>query len=73
MSDERLEKIDGSNWEAFLAAPEPVRYDPANIWPEGPTAETFAVLRFAPYRIQSARAEQMAKGERPALVRLPLT
>ncbi len=59
-------------WDAFLAAPEPVRYDPASIWPEGPGAGTFAVLRFTPYRIQSARAEQMAKGEQPALVRLPL-
>lgn len=59
-------------WDAFLAAPEPVRYDPASIWPEGPGAETFAVLRFTPYRIQSARAEQMAKGEQASLVRLSL-
>lgn len=57
-------------WDAFLSAPEPVRYDPSNIWPEGPAAETFAVLSFSPYRIQSARAEQMAKGEKPSLVRL---
>lgn len=57
-------------WDAFVNAPEPVRYDPASIWPEGPGADTFAVLRFAPYRVQAARAEQVASGKKPALVRL---
>lgn len=57
-------------WDAFLNAPEPVRYDPASIWKDGPGAESFAVLRFAPYRVQAARAEGIAKGERAGLVRL---
>lgn len=58
-------------WDAFGSAPEPVRYDPANIWPDGPASETFAVLRFTPYRVQAARAADMAKGTPPGLVRLP--
>jgi general stress protein 26 len=57
-------------WDAFLQAPEPVRYDPASIWPEGPGSETFAVLRFTPYRVQAARAADMAKGIPPGLARL---
>jgi len=56
-------------WEAFVNAAPPVRYDPATIWPEGPGAETFAVLRFTPYRVQVGRAEQIAKGQKPSLVR----
>lgn len=57
-------------WQAFLEAPEPARYDPASIWPEGAAAETFAALRFQPYRIQAARGEQIGRGERPFLARL---
>jgi len=57
-------------WEAFLEAPEPARYDPATIWPEGPAAGTFEALRFTPYRVQAARAEQIGRGERAGLVRL---
>jgi general stress protein 26 len=57
-------------WDAFLAAPEPVRYDPGTIWKEGPNSPDFAVLRFRPYRIQAARAERIARGEKPHLVRL---
>ena len=57
-------------WDAFLEAPEPVRYDPANIWPDGPTSETFAALRLAPYRVQWARAERISRGEKAHLVRL---
>jgi general stress protein 26 len=60
-------------WQAFLEAPEPVRYDPASIWPDGPTSENFAALRFTPYRIQWARAERIGRGEKPSLVRLAPT
>jgi general stress protein 26 len=58
-------------WQAFLDAPEPARYDPATIWPDGPSSETFAVLRFTPYRVQCARAERIGRGEKPHMVRLP--
>jgi hypothetical protein len=57
-------------WNAFLEAPDPARYDPANIWPDGPRSDTFEALRFTPYRVQAARAEQIARGERAGLVRL---
>lgn len=56
-------------WRAFLSAPEPARYDPALIWPGGPDSETFAALRFTPYRVQAARAEQIGRGEKPLLAR----
>lgn len=56
-------------WDAFLAAPPPVRYNPATIWPDGPDSESFAVLRFSPYRLQAGRAERIARGEKPGLVR----
>lgn len=57
-------------WQAFLDAPEPVRYDPASIWPGGAGSASFAVLRFTPYRVQAARAADMARGIPPGLVRL---
>ena len=57
-------------WDAFLGADEPVRYNPATIWPEGPGATNFAALRFRPYRVQAARAATIAAGSPPALVRL---
>ena len=56
-------------WQAFLDAPEPARYDPATIWPEGPEAGTFEGLRFTPYRVQAARSEQIGRGEAAGLVR----
>jgi general stress protein 26 len=57
-------------WDAFVNAEDPVRYDPANIWKDGPGSGTFAVLRFTPYRVQAARASDIAKGIPPGLVRL---
>lgn len=58
-------------WRIFREAPAPVGYDPANIWPDGPTSPTFEVLRFKPYRVQAARASELAAGAKPALLRLP--
>jgi general stress protein 26 len=57
-------------WNAFLEAPEPVRYDPATIWPAGAGDPNFAVLRFAPYRVQALRAADVAKGYKAAPVGL---
>jgi hypothetical protein len=47
-----------------------VRYDPSSIWPDGPASETFAVLRFTPYRVQAGLAADVAQGIRAGLVRL---
>lgn len=57
-------------WDAFSQAPPPVRYDPAAIWKEGPTSADFAALRFAAYRVQAGRAEQIGRGEKAGIVRL---
>jgi hypothetical protein len=40
-------------WQTFKTAPAPVGYDPAMIpgW-DGPTSETFAVLRLVPWRLR---------------------
>jgi hypothetical protein len=52
-------------WAAFVAAPPPVGYDPATIFPDGPGGSQCAVLQLRPYRIQVARGEALARGERP--------
>ena len=38
-------------WDRIRAVPEPVGFDPAIIWPEGPDAEGVAFLRFDAHRI----------------------
>ena len=69
---EWVEDEDGKQqcWDAFLGAPEPVRYDPSTIWKDGPTEEDFAVLRFTPYRITAGRAERIGRGEKAEVTRL---
>jgi general stress protein 26 len=57
-------------WHAFLDAPEPARYDPATIWPDGPDSPDFAVLRFQPYRIQAGLAADVAAGRKLRIARL---
>lgn len=41
-------------WDAFKAAPAPVGYDPAIVppWKDGPTSESFAVLKLHPWRLR---------------------
>jgi hypothetical protein len=41
-------------WRMFVAAPEPVGYDPANMppWVGGPTSPAFAGLRLEPWRLR---------------------
>jgi hypothetical protein len=50
-------------WERLSAAPEPMGYDPAPIWPDGPTADNFVALRLDPWRVQAKSAAAMAAGE----------
>jgi Pyridoxamine 5'-phosphate oxidase len=42
-------------WERFRTAPAPVGYDPAPIWPEGPTGPSFAVIRLDAWRVRLRR------------------
>jgi hypothetical protein len=53
-------------WEVFRAAPPPVGYDPATIWPEGPDDPGAAVIRLDPWRLKAADAATLAAGG-PAL------
>lgn len=52
-------------WQKFATGPEPVGYDPTIIpqWKAGPTADAFAVLRLAPYRLRVMPAAAMNSGE----------
>ena len=60
----------GHAWERLAAAPEPMGYDPAPIWPDGPTGDDFAALRLDPWRIQAKSAAAMATAE-PYVVWMP--
>jgi hypothetical protein len=51
-------------WELFRAAPPPLGYDPATIFPEGTGA---ALLRLDPWRLRAADVETLTAGK-PALV-----
>ena len=57
-------------WERLSAAPAPMGYDPAPIWPDGPEADGFVALRLDPWRVQAKSATAMAAGE-PYLVWTP--
>ena len=67
-----IEEDDGRRhaWERLSAAPEPMGYDPAPIWPDGPTGDGFVALRLDPWRVQAKSAAAMAAGE-PYLVWKP--
>ena len=51
-----------SVWESIRSVPEPVGFDPASIWPDGPTSSSFAVIALRPHRIRVALATSMAAG-----------
>src|SRR5262245_44001739 len=50
-------------WERLSATPAPMGYDPAPIWPGGPTGDDFVALRLEPRRVQAKGAAAMAAGE----------
>lgn len=51
-------------WNKFVAAPEPLGYDPTIIpgW-DSPTAPSFAVLRLTPYRLRVQPGTIMTRAE----------
>jgi hypothetical protein len=51
-------------WERIAAAPAPVGYDPATIWPGGPASPDFAVIELQPWRVSATTAAALARGER---------
>jgi hypothetical protein len=54
-------------WEAFAAAPAPLGYDPATIFPDGPDSPGLTVLSMRPYRVRVGLADAMTRGESPRL------
>ena len=58
-------------WDAFVALPPPIGYDPATIFPAGPDSTDLRVLHLTPYRVQVGLARDLARGERPRLWRRP--
>jgi hypothetical protein len=56
-------------WERIARTPEPVGYDPATIWADGPTSPEFAVIVLEPWRVSAAAAAALARGERAAVWR----
>jgi hypothetical protein len=52
-------------WQKFATGPEPVGYDPFIIpmWKDGPTSDSFAVLRLAPYRLRVMPGTVMTEGK----------
>ena len=52
-------------WEMFATGPEPVGYDPLIIpmWKDGPTSDSFAVLRLTPYRLRVMPGTVMTEGK----------
>ncbi len=60
--DEQLEHV----WDAIATTPEPVGFDPAAIWPEGP-GSGFAAIALHARRVRVAPAADAAQG-RPALL-----
>jgi hypothetical protein len=53
-------------WTAIAATPEPVGFDPASIWPDGPRGG-FAAIALRAHRVRVALAADAAAG-RPALL-----
>jgi hypothetical protein len=56
-------------WAWVASVPPPVGYDPATIFPAGPTSEDYALLRLEPYRVQVGLAVDLAQGQQPRLWR----
>ncbi len=45
-------------WESIASVPPPVGFDPAMIWPDGPTADDCGILRLDPCRIVTTVAAE---------------
>ena|SRR5687767_11240769 len=45
-------------WDVIAAEPPPIGFDPAAIWPDGPTAADCGILRFTARRIVATPAGQ---------------
>jgi hypothetical protein len=50
-------------WACFRAAPPPLGYDPATIWPAGLEDPAAGVILLEPWRLKAAAAARLAAGE----------
>ena len=46
-------------WDLFESTPEPVGYDPALLWPAGPSDPTFGVLELTPWRVEICSLQEL--------------
>jgi general stress protein 26 len=56
-------------WAMVAAMPAPAGFDPAAIWPGGPCDPGFALVRMRPWLLRFARADALAAGGAPDVVR----
>jgi pyridoxamine 5'-phosphate oxidase-like protein len=56
-------------WALMVGTAAPVGYDPATIWPDGPSSEEFAVIALEPWRVSVAAAAELARGGRATVWR----
>jgi len=45
-------------WDELKSIPPPVGFDPAMVWPDGPTAPDCGILRFTAHRVIATPAAQ---------------
>jgi len=50
-------------WEICRTTPAPAGFDPAAIWPHGPSSPGAGVLHLRPWRLRAGTAQQVAAGE----------
>lgn len=57
-------------WALVAATPPPAGFDPATIWPGGPQDPGFTLVRMDPWLLRFARADELAAGGAPEVLRL---
>jgi hypothetical protein len=56
-------------WAMAAAMPAPAGFDPATIWPAGPSDAGFVLVRMDPWMLRFARADELAAGGAPEVRR----
>lgn len=56
-------------WNFIKNTPEPLGYDLSMFWPEGPTSESYGVLKLTPWRIEISSLGDMVQGKPPQVWR----
>jgi general stress protein 26 len=56
-------------WAMLAAMPAPAGFEPATIWPDGPSDPGFVLVRMDPWLLRFARAGELAAGGAPEMHR----